>query len=305
MTLVFAGHSPRHNFANGLFAIGDSAITSEGQTLLSGFRKVYPLSIKLWKPTFTGGQFRGYSGVQSEWQGFVAFAGSTLSSQHYLNSVVEHLSNLRIACDANGPFKLKVELLCSKTNPVLKGNTSWDDDLFDNRKYKGLVSEALVVETIQHSLEAAAKSARKYKLDEAAFNTLLNEFAFGFQDPSDHDEFFLYHFKIKPVTVEFVQQVEVVRKKIEKDELVVLGMEQEFGSEARAVYANALSSGVNVEKALWDFTLEAIKKVKGSGRSGIDEPVYHWHFEAYAPYLRLKNRTRSSLVEEVDESQVP
>ncbi|MFV0677774.1 hypothetical protein [Variovorax sp. tm] len=305
MTLVFAGHRPTRNFANGLFVIGDSAITSDGQTLLSGFRKVYPLSIKLWKPTFTGGQYRGYSGVHSEWQGFVAFAGSTLSSQHYLNSVVEHLSNLRISCERTGPFKLKVDWLCSQNNPVLDGNSYWDDNLFDSRKYKGLVSEELIVETIQHSLEAAAKSARKYKLDEEAFNTLLNEFAFGFQDPANHDKFCLYHFKINPITVEFVRQVEVVKKKVQEDELIVLGMEQEFGAEARAAYAKGLSSEVGVEQALWDFSIDAIKKVKGSGRSGIDEPVYHWHFEAYAPYLRLRNRSRSSLVEEVDESQVP
>jgi hypothetical protein len=102
-----------------------------------------------------------------------------------------------------------------------------------------------------------------------------------------------------------VREVEVVRKKTEKDELIVLGMEQEFGAEARAAYAKALMSEVSVAKALSDFTIEAIKKMKGSGRSGIDEPMYHWHFDAYAPYLRLKNRSRSTLVEEVDESQVP
>lgn len=59
MSLVLAGYDYEmfydKKIDDGIFAISDSAITSHqgGRTILNGFRKVYELEAKIWKPSFT------------------------------------------------------------------------------------------------------------------------------------------------------------------------------------------------------------------------------------------------------------
>lgn len=84
----------------GIFSIADSAITSSGgsKTLLTGFRKVYDMKAKLYKPDFApDGSFRSYSYIYTELPFIVGFAGSTLVAQHILNSISGHLENLEIS----------------------------------------------------------------------------------------------------------------------------------------------------------------------------------------------------------------
>ena len=71
MTLVIAGHQYEKQFhwhshheesadkwdqhSAGIFLVADSAITDyQGQTLLNGFRKIYPVRAKVWEPYFVG-----------------------------------------------------------------------------------------------------------------------------------------------------------------------------------------------------------------------------------------------------------
>lgn len=99
MTLVVVGHDFEESWPvsredgqsekgvmrpAGLFVVADSAITSphSGQTLLGGFRKVYPIAIKLWQPYFVGPYFHSYQTPYMETECFVAIAGSTLTAQH-------------------------------------------------------------------------------------------------------------------------------------------------------------------------------------------------------------------------------
>lgn len=67
MTLVIAGHditsdTNKRGHAgtfNGLFVTADSTITDGRQTLLSGFKKIYQVPIKVYSPSFTDGYFKG------------------------------------------------------------------------------------------------------------------------------------------------------------------------------------------------------------------------------------------------------
>lgn len=299
MTLIFVGHQHQHAFRSGLFAIGDSAITSGTRTLLSGFKKVYPIPIKLWKPTITGGQSKGYSLVYQEQEGFAAFAGSTLTSQHYLNSVVEHLSNLRISSEEDGPFQLQVKWIC-QANPILDDTIRWGENLFVQDEYRKLLTEELIVATVQHALEAAVRSAKRYKLDEKSFNLLLNEFAFGFRNPQDASQFCLYHFFMTREQVDLMAQVKVNRRKIGSQELIVLGMEKDFGASARQAFAIALANNEDIEGVLWNHLRSAVQSVKNSGETGIDEPVVRWHLDSSSPRLRLIQKSRVSDVEQND-----
>lgn len=63
------------------FFAADSTITNPAETLLSGFRKIYPVSVKLWEPDFARGMFRDYSAVYQETEIALGFAGSTLTAQ--------------------------------------------------------------------------------------------------------------------------------------------------------------------------------------------------------------------------------
>jgi hypothetical protein len=299
MTLIFVGHQPQRTFDSGLFVIGDSAITSGTRTLLSGFKKVYPLPIKLWKPTITGGQSRGYRLIYQEQEGFAAFAGSTLTSQHYLNAVIEHLSNLRISSEKEGPFKLKVKWPCH-VNPIMDYSIRWDDNLFVQDEYRTLLTEELIVETVQHALEAAVSSAKRYRLDEESFNLLLNEFAFGFRDPQDYSNFCLYHFWMTREQVDFIAQVKVNHLKVGCQDLIVLGMEKKFGASARQAFGAALASNADVETVLWNHLESAIESVKSSGESGIDQPIVRWHLDSSSPRLRLMQKSRASDLEQND-----
>jgi hypothetical protein len=274
----------------GLFAVADSAITSpDGKTLLSGFRKVYPVPIKLWKPTFIQESFKTYQNVYWETEAFLAFAGSTLTAQHYMNAVDEHLANLRITCFPNdGPIRYRVGLLCeSKDNPLFKPNTYWGEDTFVDRDFDGLLTDEVIVDTVQHSLEAAVRSARGYKLDEREFHSLLTHFAFGFRSPEAGGEYRLYQFDMETEQdPEGLMQVRVRRKSVSPGQVAVLGMRGEFGSRAQSAYERALSSRQPVEAAIFEFVQSAVREVKSASGTGIDMPVVWWRLDDH-PRVRL------------------
>jgi hypothetical protein len=104
MSLVIAGYDYEmlwdSKMDDGIFAIADSAITSHqgGKTILNGFRKVYELEAKVWKPNFTpDGYFRNYLDIYTTSPFIVGFAGSTLTAQHILNTITGHLEKLKIS----------------------------------------------------------------------------------------------------------------------------------------------------------------------------------------------------------------
>ena len=103
MSLIIVGYDYEifydKKMDDGIFAIADSAITSHqgGRTILNGFRKVYELEAKIWKPNITmNGDFMGYFNTYSTNPFIVGFAGSTLTAQHILNGITGHLEKLKI-----------------------------------------------------------------------------------------------------------------------------------------------------------------------------------------------------------------
>lgn len=120
MTLIVSGHNfgknPWRDFDNikkhkgmrqeGLFAIADSIITTHSSNghspLLSGFKKIKEIPVKLWQPYFIGENFKSYNSVFAQFDCFVAFAGSTLTAQHAIDSISNHLSTLRIDYQSRG-----------------------------------------------------------------------------------------------------------------------------------------------------------------------------------------------------------
>lgn len=244
--------------------------------MLKKFRKCYPLAIKLWEPYFINRYFKTYHKTYAEQEGFMAFAGSTLCSQHYMNSVTEHLAALRISCELQAPFKEKVVLLCQE-NPLFEGGVVWGEELFNRDNYKKLLTENVIASAVLHALEAGVRSVKR-NLEEGpeAFKFVLNQFVIGFRDPQDSMKFCLYEYLMTPEIVDSMWTIKVNQRRVGVNDLVVLGMSFQFGASARQTYA---AHPDDAEEALIDFTRSAINTVKQSGGSGIDEPVYWWRLD--------------------------
>lgn len=160
----------------GIFAVAESAITAPGsdglKTIIGGFRKIYPIAIKVWEPHFVGVYFHNYHNVYYESECFVAIAGSTLTAQHALNTISEHLRKIRISykrsrvSDAPGKYIL-IRHCQSNELERSQGIDEWDEDMFTPNDYINLISADDIASIVGYSINEALSSARKYKLDRA------------------------------------------------------------------------------------------------------------------------------------------
>lgn len=255
MTLVIAGldkyltKAPfTYEVDNGIFVLADSAISSTGSTnrlLLSGFRKIYPIDIKLWQPYFVGESFRDYLYVYFETQCFVAVAGRTLTIQHVLNAITEHLSKLRISYiydskDASGDYTMLLH--CDKNNPLF-GDCGWDDEMFiPERHYAHIYNANKVLEFIHYSIDTAIKNAKKHKLDKNEFNELLSEYIVGiYCDKTKKHLLTTFKIKLKHDDTTGIIEPTVERNDIKEGNLAVIGMSETFGLRANKLYQKLLS----------------------------------------------------------------
>lgn len=266
--------SRRETEPSGIFIAADSTITSTTETLLSGFRKVYPVAVRLWQPYFIGESFRDYRNVCMETEIAVGFAGSTLTAQHCMNGITEHLSKLRVSCKppGDGPIQYAILMDCEK-NPLDDGSTYWAEDTFTSSSdARELLTAEYIASVILHSLKGSLSSARQYKISEKGFHTLLTPFIAGIQCPATQ-KFHLYAFLMKPETIDGVMNVRVEKQSVPHEKVTVLGMTQEFESDAQVAYTDTRNAGGSTETAMFDFLNTAIDKVKSRGEKGIDRPA--------------------------------
>lgn len=284
MTLIIAGYNYVKGFQwtkkdpalvnDGLFVTADSAITdTRGHTLLNGFRKIYPLQIKVWKPYFIGEYFRDYYEVHFQSECFVAISGSTLTAQYAMNLVTEHLSNLRITYM---PKSKSYEVIrhCQANPLTTEGAsiTTWSEDMFTDTDYQGIVSLELIEDVIYHSINTSLQSAREYKIDVEGFNQLFTEYLIGIQCPKTHEYgLFRYSTEIR-VNDEQVHEILLSRERIPTDQVAVIGMKNQFEENARQRFHDALEHGDNISGTMFDFLNESIDEMQGQGKFIIDRP---------------------------------
>lgn len=260
MTLVIAGHdikkdSSRPSFKGstaGLFVTADSTITTGRQTLLSGFKKVYEVPIKVHAPSIAGGQFRGYHTVKLETNCFLAFAGSTLTAQHILNGLTNHLGALRYAYEGAGqlvPGAYQILMDC-QPNRLNDPGTWWDDDdMFLDRDMENLLSGEIVAKTMLHVLRISLGSAKKHKIDQAGWESLLTQYVVGTYCEVDRCHK-LYTFKPRfQLEHQEIVGIEIDQEELKPGELAVLGMTS-FESRAKVAYSAAFEGGQDVRKVM-------------------------------------------------------
>lgn len=282
MTLVIAGHDIRKDTSRpgfqgsteGLFVAADSTITNGSQTLLSGFKKIYEVPIKVYQPSFAGGQFRGYRVVKLETSCFIAFAGSTVTAQHILNGVSNHLVALRYAHKGAGvlvPGTYQIQMDC-EPNSLNNSMTQWDDDMFLDSDMQDLLSGELVARTVLHVLRISLGSAKRHKIDKAGWDSLLTQYVLGTycQVENRHK---LYTFKPRHKWEGGqIVDIEIDQEEIYPGQLAVLGM-MKFEARAKAAYLAAFEAKQDVKKAMFDYLNLAIDEVQASGQLEIDRPA--------------------------------
>lgn len=300
MTLIIAGFEKKKNpWANvwaektttanelktyGLFAVADSLITSnDGETsrpLLSGLRKIHSIPIKLWKPYFVDGVFRDYFEVHFESECFVAFAGSTLTATHALDVIAEHLSKLRISYDSKTQNEVESKYVVRRDCQYIelrdaKRYTEWDDDMFLPSDFNGLLTADYLADVIEHSINVALKSAKKYRISEKAFKQMGTDFLAGIQCPAT-GQYRLFTFRMRcKINDEHMMEVFASRQEISDEEVAVLGMRNEFETRAQSAYKDALSAGTSTGAMLFNFLNVAIDEVTATEDVLIDRPAIH------------------------------
>ncbi|ENC9762108.1 hypothetical protein [Pseudomonas aeruginosa] len=264
---------------NGLFVVADSAITSHsgGRTLLNGFKKVYTIEAKLWKPYFMpDGSFRDYNEVYDKNQGFVAFSGSTLTAQHIINSITAHLESLRISYNPKSfgePIEYNVVRHCQRNPLKTDSITYWDDYTFLNRDFEGLLTGDVISDCIEYSINEALRSAGRYKLSIEEFRDMHTELVSGFWCPvKKRHELYVYRMLSKQgedgVLVAYTEKILVP-----SNEVAVLGMRKEFELRAQNEFNSAMADFESPAERLHAFLDLAINEVQDNGSKQIDRPT--------------------------------
>lgn len=222
----------------GIFMVADSTISTGGypnKTVLSGFQKIYEVRAALWKPYFVDVEFRGYRSEHSSCKVLVAFAGSTLTAQHYLNAISEHLQNLRLTHRRRRLGVLEdiayvVTVPCDQSNPLL-GRGVFDDTTYTQRDMDEFrLTADSVASALQHSLQHAMSSAKKYKLDEKDFETLNTPFVAGMRCPASK-RYRLFKFELlKKCVPGEPMELSIEMTEVLPEQVAVLGMGGHFDS---------------------------------------------------------------------------
>jgi len=284
MTLVIAGHDinndpnlggcARPNYR--LFVAADSTITNGNQTLLSGFKKIYTVPVKVYEPYFVGDMFRNYLKVRLNTNCFIAFAGSTVTAQHILNGVGNHFGAMRYAYEGYGsgcPGTYQILMSCER-NSLYEPSTYWSEDMFLPEDMENLLSGEVVAKTVYHVLQVSLSDAKRHKIDEQGWNSLLTQYVLGtYCEVERRNRLFTF----KPFHKrEFgdhgpIVDIEIVQAEVFPGELVVLGMTC-FEAKAQEVYRTAIETGLDVKEKMFNFLNDAIDEIKASGRLEIDRP---------------------------------
>lgn len=306
MTLIVLGHNLRTPLAEAirtdvgerprvierleafeLFAATDSAITipsnQKRKTILSGFRKVYPIPIRVWQPSFVNGSFTGYHNIHSQYECFLAIAGSTLTAQHVINSVTEHLGKLRITheyvdevgSEDDSGVRYKIVRHCEHNRLITMGMpATFDESLYLPEDIRGLLDSDKIAHVAEFSIEQALRSARKYKLDRTEFDAMRTEFALGVRCPIT-EAYRLFQFQMDfDIGDTGVYEVRVTKTEILPGQISVLGMANKFKNGAQVELTASIQNALDIPEKLFEFLNEAIDHVHQCDDVSIDRPAW-------------------------------
>lgn len=288
MTLVIAGHSLQNmsfgssnsTFCDGVFFVSDSSITQSGYLLVSGFKKVIETPVRVAGLNFLDEWFNGYLGYNYEGGCGIAFAGSTLVAQHILNSIRNHLSDLK---PTYWKGKYQLAMPC-ETRKFLSGD--YDMDMFQKSHLGSnyLLTAEFIAGVVEHSVQSVLIQAKKHKSMAKMFSAYQAEFILAVCCP-DTKKHHIYRYEILPSDTEGAI---VSMEEIPQGKVAVIGMRNLHEQAANDAYVAAMESGVSTEKALYDYLVSAIKAQNEIGIFEIGFPAFHYRLEG----IRLEHQSR-------------
>ncbi len=276
MTLVVAGFEKDGS----IVFCGDSLITTKfsgiSVKLTSSFRKIIPLEIIIRVPDFSpDGTIIRYVETTSSHRCIIAFAGSTLVSQHIINSIQGHLRRVKYTYDSGeydysegrqkgAHYKLIMD--CENNDKVEK--TLWDEDIFNTpaELASELISKDFLIRLFKHCIQGV--------MDNFYINT--NEFFEPEWFLSDFIVAFSCYETKKNHLVTFKMDfgdsaVNLVVEEIDKDELAMIGISR-YNEKIKFSYQEKKenSSTANI---LFSEIINAVKDNESADLREIGRPV--------------------------------
>ncbi len=286
MTLVIAGMKDNET----AFFCADSTISSNGRTLLGGFRKIYSIPVITWQPYFIGETFKDYLQEHTSTQCVIAFSGNTLTAQHLLNSITSHLSKLRLSwCSTKASYVILRH--CDARNELFKDGHLWDESMFLGSDFQGLLTCGLIFDIILYSVNEAISSARKYKLDQDGYNSLTTAFIAAAYDPARRQAK-LARFDMKSEISEdgYLKPVFELTH-LSNQDVSQIGDSHLIG-EQDEIRRISERDGVSIDHASFKHLLEKIDSSLDEGRRSVDYPAVMKHFKSgeLSVVRRVKSR---------------
>jgi len=274
MTLVIAGLKDRET----AFFCADSTISANGRTLLSGFRKIYPIPVITWQPYFIGETFKDYQDKHISTHCTIAFSGNTLTAQHLLNSITSHLSQLRLSwCSKRSSYVILRH--CDPTNELLKDGYEWDESMFSTRDFCGLLTCDLIFDVILYSVNEAIYSARKYKLDEDGYRSLVTAFVAAAYDP-EKGETKLARFDMENEETEIGYLNPIFRlTPLREKDITQIG-DPSLIDEQEKIHSISEEQGMSIDCASFKHLLKKIDSSLDQGKRVVDYPAVLKHFKS-------------------------
>lgn len=277
MTLIIAGHHlEKGGFENtstyerGLFAVADSNITSNGLVLVSGFKKVVEIPIRVKGLNFLDEYFHSYTGIRHESACFVAFAGSTLVAQHILNSIKNHLNELYPSHNGTD-----YELVMSCEQHKHLKNTYYSDNMFLEGHLNTLLTGELVSVVVGHSIQAVLEQAKKHEGMKKIFSAFQAEFILGIHCPvSKKYELYEYHIVPDADHIAIVERIAIPKGKV-----AVIGKRELFAESAQSKFNESIVSGKCTSVEMHKFLADTIDSQNEIGINDIGKPCGLYRLE--------------------------
>lgn len=284
MTLIIAGHSlhqmsfggHKSTHVDGVFFASDSNITQGSDVVVSGFKKVYEMPVRVNGLNFLGNWFNGYHGFSYEGGCAIAFAGSTLVSQHIMNSIRNHLGELK---PTYFDEKYQLVMVCEPHKFI---GQYCDEDMFKpiDLGPNHLLTAPFIAGVVQHAIQSVLDRASKHKGMKKNFQAYRADFILGVCCPETR-KYHIYRYEIVPGirneadagSEESVPAVATMEE-IPVGKVAVIGMRKLHEEDADAAFAAAVEAGKHTDHAMLDFLTTAIRRQNEIGVFDIGLPAF-------------------------------
>lgn len=270
MTLVIAGHSLQQgafgrgsDYLTGLFAASDSNITAANTVLVSGFKKVIEVPVRVKALNFNSEWFNGYLGYRYEGQCFVAFAGSTLVAQHIINSIRNHLGDLYPTYEQDQYYLV---MSCEVRRHLEQGY--YAEDMFIDAQLNPLLTAGYLADVVSHAIQAVLDQAKKHEGMKTRFSAFQAEFILGAKCTVRND----YHLYQYEIISDGKDGALVKRTNVPLGELAIIGLREEYSEQAKACFEQAIESGKNTAIEMHRFVANMITSKNEIGIFSIGKP---------------------------------